>query len=524
MRNSLWLKLMGAFLAVILSGVVVMFVLVNVATATQFRRFVLSGDVIQAKELAASLGDYYARRGSWEGVEALLETGLPASPGGWPMGRMMGWSMEEMFEMMRGAGPLVDRVAVADAFGIVVADSAGLLVGQEHAEHLESGVPIVVDGQRVGTVLVGSMIEPILNPLDQDFLHSVNLSVLLSALAVGIVALVVGSLLFRQITAPLGVLSAAAEAIAAGDLSRTVEVSSNDEIGRLGRSFNAMARGLAQAETLRRNMVADIAHELRTPLAVIQGNLEALLDGVFDLTLDNVASIHEETMLLSRLVADLRDLALAEAGQLKLDRERADLTALATRVVDSFQTQALEKGVTLTTELAPDGSTEASTVSSAEPLAEVLPPMEVDVQRISQVLFNLLSNALQYTPTGGTITVRAERVGGQVQVAVADTGEGISPEDLPYVFERFYRADKSRARASGGSGLGLAIAKQIVEAHGGRIWAKSWVGVGSTFVFTLPALHGLARAAAPVPQQVVDAGQGGIAGPAAGKGRRSGRG
>jgi two-component system OmpR family sensor kinase/two-component system sensor histidine kinase BaeS len=494
MRNSLWLKLMGAFLAVILSGVVVMFVLVNVATAIQFRRFVLSGDVIQARELASLLGDYYTRQGSWAGVETLLETQPAAWPGRWPMEGMMGpgmmgRSMEEMFEMMQGTGPLVDRVAVANASGIVVADSAGLLVGEEHAEHLEPGVPIVVDGQRVGTVLVGSMIEPILNPLDQDFLRSVNLSVLLSALVVGIVALVVGSLLFRQITAPLGALSTAAEAIAAGDLSRTVEVSSNDEIGRLGRSFNAMAGGLARAETLRRNMVADIAHELRTPLAIIQGNLEALLDGVFDLTLDTVASIHEETMLLSRLVADLRDLALAEAGQLKLDREQADLTALAGRVVDSFQAQAVEKGVTLTTELAPG-----------------LPPMEVDVQRVSQVLFNLLSNALRYTPTGGTITVRSGRVGDQVQVAVADTGEGIPPEDLPYVFERFYRADKSRARASGGSGLGLTIAKQIVEAHGGHIWAKSWVGFGSTFVFTLPIPHGLVRATAD-------------AGSAAGKGR-----
>ena len=479
MRNSLWLKLMGAFLAVILTGAVITFVLVNLATATQFRRFVLSGDVIQAQELAALLGDYYARQGSWAGVETLLERGTPAWPGDWPMRRMMGpgmmgrgmmgWSMEDMFEMMRRAGPLVDRVVVADASGIVVADSAGLLIGQEHAEHLEVGVPVLVDERRVGTVLVGSMIEPILNPLDQDFLRSVNLSVLLSALAVGLVALVVGSLLFRHITAPLGALSAAAEAIAAGDLQRTVEVRSDDEIGRLARSFNAMARSLARAETLRRNMVADIAHELRTPLAIIQGNLEALLDGVYDLTLDNVASIHEETMLLSRLVADLRDLALAEAGQLKLDRERADLTALAARVVDSFQTQALEKGVTLTTELTSE-----------------LPPLEVDVQRISQVLFNLLSNALRYTPPGGTITVRAERVGGQVRVAVADTGEGIPPEDLPYVFERFYRADKSRARASGGSGLGLAIAKQIVEAHGGRIWVESWVGVGSTFVFTLP--------------------------------------
>jgi two-component system OmpR family sensor kinase/two-component system sensor histidine kinase BaeS len=496
---------MGVFLALILSGVVVMFLLVNIATVTQFRRFVLSGDVIQASELAVLLSDYYTQQGSWAGVGTLLETGLATSAADWPMGRMMGpgmmgWSMEKMSRIMRDAGPLVDRVAVANAFGIIVADSAGLLVGQEHADHLESGVPIVIDGQRVGTVLVGSMIEPVLNPLDQDFLRSVNLSVLLSALAVGAVALVLGSFLFRQITAPLSALSAAAEAIAAGDLSRTVGVSSNDEIGRLGRSFNAMARSLARAEALRRNMVTDIAHELRTPLTIIQGNLEALLDGVLDLTPKNVASIHEETMLLSRLVTDLRDLALAEVGQLKLDREQADLTALAARIVDSFRTQAVERGIALTTELALD-----------------LPWIDIDVQRISQVLFNLLSNALRHTLTGGTITVRAERVGDHAQVTVADTGEGIPSEDLPYVFERFYRADKSRARVSRGSGLGLTIAKQIIEAHGGRICVRSWVGVGSTFIFTLPVRGGLLHAA-------VDAGQGSIAGSAAGEGHRSGHG
>ncbi|MCQ3979534.1 MAG: two-component sensor histidine kinase [Anaerolineae bacterium] len=297
-----------------------------------------------------------------------------------------------------------------------------------------------------------------------------NLAVLLSAIAVGGVALGLGSLLFFQITAPVRRLTQAAEAIAAGDLSRRVSVRSGDEIGRLAQAFNTMTDSLDRAETLRRQMVADIAHELRTPLSLVQGNLEAILDGLYALNLENVASVHEETLVLTRLVNDLRDLALAEAGQIHLQRETVDLADLAGRAVEGFRAQAVEQEVTLVAELSPD-----------------LPLISGDKQRLSQVLLNLLSNALRHTPPGGriVISVRPEPAG--LLVSVADTGRGIPPEDLPHVFERFYRADKSRARSSGGSGLGLAIARQIVEAHGGRIWVESWVGVGSTFSVALPS-------------------------------------
>ena len=489
MRSSLWFKLMGIFLVIIVIGVIVMLVATNLTTTTQFRRFVLSSDVVQAREMSAVLSDYYARQGSWQGVATVLdreENGAAARERGMGMGGMMGpgmmTRMDEMSAWMQQQdAPLMDRIVLLDEAGAIVADSARVLTGEQHPpEHLKQGVPIVVDDQVVGTVLVGSMIEPALNPLDEDFLRSVNRSVLVTAVTVGLVGLALGSFLVRQITAPVGAMSAAAEAIAAGDPSRRVPVANDDEIGRLGRSFNRMAASLAQAEALRRNMVADIAHELRTPLSVIQGNLEALLDGVFPLDRDNVAAVHEETLLLSRLVADLRDVALAEAGELQLDRAPTTVAEVIARTVEGFQAHASEKGVTL----------------AVEQPAE-LPVVMADDQRLAQVLHNLLSNGLRHTPVGGTITVRARRAGEEVQVAVADTGEGIPPEDLPYVFERFYRADRSRARTTGGSGLGLAIAKRIVEAQGGRIWVRSWLGAGSTFTFSLPlpAAPGLATEA-----------------------------
>jgi signal transduction histidine kinase len=237
-------------------------------------------------------------------------------------------------------------------------------------------------------------------------------------------------------------------------------------------------------------MVADIAHELRTPLSLAQGNLEAILDGIYDLDLENVASVHEEALVLTRLVNDLRDLSLAEADELQLEQEPVDMADLVAQATDGFRAQAAEQEVSLITDLPP-----------------ALPSVRGDKQRLSQVLINLLSNALRYTPAGGHVTVSAMQVSGDGQIgdstaengrqstspmllmSVADTGQGIPEEDLSLIFERFYRADKSRARSSGGSGLGLAIARKIVEAHGGRIWVEALADQGSTFHFTLPTME-----------------------------------
>jgi signal transduction histidine kinase len=266
-------------------------------------------------------------------------------------------------------------------------------------------------------------------------------------------------------------LTAAAQKIAAGDLGQRIPTQSQDEIGTLATAFNQMADSLAQHEELRRNLIADVAHELRTPLTVIQSNLEAMLDGVLPASPQEIATLRDEAALLTRLVADLRLLSLAESGQLKLERVRTNITELIAHAVEPFRLQAQSGAVGLNLELASN-----------------LPQVEVDVDRMTQVIRNLLSNALRHTLEGGQVTVTCKRATSQqLLITVSDTGEGISSDDLPYVFDRFYRADKSRSRTSGGSGIGLAIVKQLVEAHGGKVWVESQPHRGTTFGFTLPS-------------------------------------
>jgi two-component system OmpR family sensor kinase/two-component system sensor histidine kinase BaeS len=267
-------------------------------------------------------------------------------------------------------------------------------------------------------------------------------------------------------------LTHAAGVIAGGDLSERVPARGRDEIADLGRAFNQMAASLEAGETLRRNLMADVAHELRTPLTVIQGNLQAILDGVYPLDVAQVAGLYDETRLLTRLVDDLRELALAEAGQLRLERAPVDLVALAQGVTANFMSAAEAAGVKLS---APAGDGEVQALGDAD--------------RLGQVLRNLLSNALRHTPAGQAVAVRVAAAGrgvAEVVLTVADTGMGISPEDLPHVFDRFYRGSKSRGRRVGSAGLGLAIARQLVRAHGGEISVESAEGIGTTFTVRLP--------------------------------------
>jgi signal transduction histidine kinase len=307
------------------------------------------------------------------------------------------------------------------------------------------------------------------DPIAAAFISTVNRALLLAVAAAGLAAVLLTSILSRRILLPVEALTAAARRLERGDLSQRVQVQSKDEIGALGHAFNAMADGLARLEHLRRNMVTDVAHELRTPLTNIRGYLEALRDGVAQPSPALIGSLHEEAMLLNHLIDDLQELALAEAGQLRLVRQPVALDETIAQAVHAVQPAIFEKRLTISVDLPTE-----------------LPIVQADAERIGQVVRNLLNNAITHTAAGGHIGVAATVNTTEVSVSVHDTGSGIAAEHLPYIFERFYRADQSRSRATGGAGLGLAIVKQLVEAHGGRIQVRSSAGHGSSFSFSLP--------------------------------------
>jgi signal transduction histidine kinase len=306
------------------------------------------------------------------------------------------------------------------------------------------------------------------NSLQQEFINSVTRVIVAVVLGAGAVALALVTLLVLPRLLTIEEITQAARRLAGGQLDQRVQVKANDEISALASSFNNMADSLEKAERLRRTMVNDVAHELRTPLSNIQGYMEGLRDGVIQPRAELFDSLYQESQLLTRLVNDLQMLSLAEAGQLNLRRVTTDLQPLIHGVVASLT----------------DNLRAAAPIKISIPAS--LPRVSIDPDRIKQVLTNLLSNALEHTPSTGTIRVTARVEGNCVRVDVIDTGEGIPPQHLPFVFERFYRADPSRARSTGGSGIGLAIVKQLMQAHGGDVSVESQLGNGSRFSFTLP--------------------------------------
>lgn len=292
------------------------------------------------------------------------------------------------------------------------------------------------------------------------------------SLAMPLLAVAMAVRAFRRITTPLANVMAAADTVAEGDLSARVPEQGSGEFRRLARSFNRMTTELERTDQQRRNLTADVAHELRTPLHVIQGNLEGILDGVYEPTVEHVNATLDETRLLARLVDDLRTLSLAESGQLPLMQEPIDVRELLEDVGTSLSGQAEAAGIDLRVEV--DGSAEGIAVTA-------------DAGRMDQVLTNLIVNALRHTPRGGVIRLAAVAAPHGARITVSDTGEGISPEDVPFIFDRFWRGDRSRSHAGGtGGGLGLAIARQLVRAQAGRIEVESELGAGTTFTVDLP--------------------------------------
>ncbi|MCJ7624715.1 MAG: ATP-binding protein [Anaerolineaceae bacterium] len=348
---------------------------------------------------------------------------------------------------------------------IILAVSAELVIPSAFNHHM---------GAMMGDS--GMMGEDMSNDLYDSFRSAMGEALLRAGFAAFIVAVGVSIYVSRRVVSPVQEMTTASQYIAEGHYDHRVEVpgditsDSLDELAQLALNFNQMAEKLHQTENMRRQLIGDISHELRTPLTTIKGSMEGLLDGVLPQTPETFQNIHREAERLQRITSDLQELSRVESGAIPLELEPRSIAPLIESVAQRLRPQFQEKDVSLNIEILP-----------------TLPQVLIDEDRISQVLINLMGNALQFTPGGGNVGVSAMQTRKDIEVKVKDSGIGISPENLPHLFTRFYRVDKARSRIRGGSGIGLTIAKHIVEAHGGRIWVESQgVGEGSTFSFSIP--------------------------------------
>ena len=454
-------KLLISFVLLVFVSISVAVVIAYRGVANEVRLFMFRGSMTRAQEIAKSLETYFQENQTWQGAEVLFS--LSGTNTGM-MGRGHGMGGTQ------GMGNVMNqRLRLADAEGRIVFDTSDTQVsGSLTATELSSAIQLKNNGTLVGYLLPESAM--MYSTADEQFLLSrLTRAALVAGLVGAGLALPLAFFLTYQLMHPVRTLTQAARMIEKGDFSQQVPVHGKDELAQLSTTFNNMADSLQKAQESRRAMTADIAHELRTPLAVQLAHLEALQDGIYPLAKENLLPILEQNQMLNHLVEDLRTLTLADAGQLKLDLVKTDLQSLVMREVERFKPQASARQI------------ELHFSSSAD-----CPAIVVDPARIEQILNNLISNALRYTPDSGKIEIALKVDGDKLRITIHDNGPGISEEALPYVFERFYRADRSRSRSEGGSGLGLAIALQIALLHGGTLTASNSPLGGALFTLSLP--------------------------------------
>jgi len=463
LKTSITLKLALAFIGVsLLTGLALAF-FVRSLISDNFERYLLDQ---QAETKLILVEDFYAQNGTWDGVEQVLSS-APGVMEGHGAGRGQGQGGSQTQPGVQ-AGPRTFGLADADGMVLVGLEELYPTGSQLKQDQLESGVPVLFNGARVGTLLSSRSLS--YSGLEQNFLDQVNLGLLWTLLAAVLVVSLLSLLVSGSLTRPIKALTTASRNLAEGKRTQLVEVSSSDELGELGTSFNRMSLEIESAERLRKQMTADVAHDLRTPLTVIGGYVEAARDGALELTPERLDVLGLEVNRLNRLVSDLRTMSQSDSGELLISREAVEPAGLLTKIREVFRLQAEQKGITL-----------------AVRAAGGLPILYGDEGRLMQVLENLVANAIRHTPNGGEINLGvSEAKNSTLLFSVADSGEGIPAEELPLIFERFHRVDKSRHADSNQSGLGLAIARAIVEAHGGRIWAESKPGKGTTIRFEIP--------------------------------------
>lgn len=468
MRKSLYWKLTLAFILVAFITTALVAVFIRITSADSLSQLIVQQ---QRSSLNQALVDYYSTYGSWNGIANAWDQ-LQSQSG--PISFMNG--PQGHGPVMGGRGPntrdLRGFFGLADERGVVIVgiDPHSPSGTKLAANVLDSGLPVLVNGQQVGVILTSNQQLGFL-PDEALFLQRTNQALLFAILGALVIALILGIFLARTLTLPLRALTAATQRITQGELDQQVNVTSEDEIGKLAEAFNRMSQEVVRVNQLRRRMTADIAHDLRTPLTVIGGYLESMRDGVLAPTPERLSLIYAETERLQNMVGDLRMLSQVDAGELALNPQPISPKPLLERVAMVFEHKAEKQGVGLS-------------VSAVEPLPEIL----VDEARLMQVMDNLLGNALRYTSPGGKILLSALPAKEKLVITVKDTGSGIAAEELPFIFDRFYRADPSRHSDTGESGLGLAIVKALAEAQGGLVWAESVQGQGTSIHLEFPVV------------------------------------
>jgi len=448
--NRLWVRLAGAFLLVALMAVGGVALVINRTTDSSFRSYIRQQTTANANtDLIQALEAHYASTGSWAGAQNILAN----ARGGHGSGQGRG-------------GPLF--LLAGTDYTVVAATDPQQIDHSLSSTEREQALALMVDGQTVGYLLREGAGAQALDQAQQKFLDDVSDVLLLAAVGAMLLALAMGVALAWLLVRPLHDLRQSAAAITQGHLGTQLPLAGTAEFREVAAAFNRMSSALAESEAVRQRMTSDIAHELRSPVSVIRGQLEAMMDGVFPLNTEQLALVYDQTLHLGRLIEDLRTLTRAESGRLPLEYSALNPGAFVQRVVADFAPLAQEESVDLRTEIDTD-----------------LPVIYADADRLRQIFANLLTNALAHTR--GSITVKASHTPTGVCFTIADTGPGLTPEQAAHIFERFYRTDDARQRDRGGSGLGLAITQELVRLHGGRIWVESIPGQGSAFCFELPA-------------------------------------
>lgn len=416
-----------------------------------FENYLSDSDQMKVEMFKQAVTSYYVTTGALNGVDQILESS-----------NRMNMNMGNMMGHMGGT------------VGIIVLNTAGEIVADTTTKNTDDKnppikEPLVIKGETIGTFMAYPDKSSSVIRLEQQFVEQVNITILFGFLVAVLLSLIVGLFLSKKITKPLTQLVSGIEQVSKGETNHQISIDSKDEFRQLGEAFNNMTDTLERTEHIRKSLVADVAHELRTPLAIIRAKLESIQTGALEASEEVILHVSDEVYRLSRLVNDLQQLSLAESGTLPLHKKRTEINGFIESIIPQFHWIAVEKNIRL------DFNKSSNDIF-----------LEIDPDRMTQVVVNLLGNAFRYTPESGLITINVKLVDSTIVLSFQDTGPGIDEEKLPLIFERFYRTDESRKRDDSGAGLGLSIAKGFVEVHGGNIKVTSTKGEGTMFEVILP--------------------------------------